>query len=1813
VIATSTFVLRPERHWRCTGFLVGQLAPGVQVPWLPSGIPICRPIRFDVPESLLDPSVLKSSELGKTYQDSEGGFRWITVKPHGDAEHGVPVKIRESKTERGTWHIVGGAGGKLNYLRLTNVKSPAEYREHAVAKRKQKQAAKEEKQQQHLQRRAGMSEEEQKIDTERQRERAAKLQAEHDKLHTARQEHIAAVAHALGWDDDEWKFDARRDRLKRAGASDERVEKQEARHHKRVFEKAEAAVAATKRQLLADPERAREVLGDIPITTQDPEHVGLTDLLDPPKKPTGQGFQNITRESSDAEIRRAASEANVEKLRQALEDAQLAAADATYEGADYLWGGESNAAIDQARGELRMAELIRQGATLTPEQIAQRRKDVEGAIAEVREGRKGYLEKLGELRSAFREKKDAGARMPGELADLETRNWEDLGRLRVLEEQLTDVAVMAGETVQPALAGEKEAVRAGKQAQREREISAEHGEKGVAAYRGRLALLENAREGYLAEMRQLKEAGAVKPVELPAKPVVDPEKALELVARSKAIKAAERKLSEAGAADDDERMFGKGYFGETGVLSPEQLEAAKRDIKNSVTERVTRAFLEKAESPELLLGRGGVFTEDHSRQDLHNALERHVSAGAYNVVNNAALAAFKGSTISREVVDTLGAAGAAQLLAHQIRKHEDARTAREMAAGLGEYHVSENVVKAEDRVREVEEALEKADEHLAALTNPGEVATAVEANRARARSLEEARQTVGQALGEYEATAALVKALGEKGRDSIDTNLGPIGTETAVRQMRALGLARGDYELTSDGTNWFASVKNTGFDKLVTAPDRERAKIADEVAAIKGGERDEKGWVPKGIVVRPATTFSATGQEPPSLTANLKAFNNFGSTGDVGADVREYVARRAGNGENLNDVLTDLHGGMGQVPTPHRQAFAAEIDKHFPATQPLVERGKPVYQTDAIGNVRKDEAGNPIPKLRAMKAEEHEDKVAALAEAHWRDQGVGEGAPLHSQAISAADPKTHEAMFRALTQDPRAMVAFTPASELTDQHQRALRQYFAGDVARQDVKTGFNQQALEADLKAIGEEPTKTEKGGLFGDETTSQAWIEWNHRRQQIHERHHFTGEEPRTTAWDEYTRVMGGPQNAYAALQDRLKSTFLRRFHQGYTTLHDRPLRVGIRDVAHAELHAGYLDPDVREKMVAKHRELVDEARTRASGRYATGSALEKLERIQQGDELARQNQMGLGLGATQTATSRGEPKAHQRYSLGHRVEAQIASLMPNVAKNFRPDAGGVKLLPDNHYDGKFIHQQRAIKTFLATKRMAAALGTGSGKTGIAIGALAHARSDPKSGVKRGLFVVPSSVQGQFTSEFGKFADPQKMHWTGWPGADHAERVSEHANPDAHAVVHTHQSFRDDMLKLVGKHWGLDAAKTKEKFMGLSRADAAKAMRETWDKHGIDYQMMVVDEGHGLLDREGKPDSLLSRMAQAASDNTSHYMSASADPIKNDVSELRSLLDKMEPSGRYGDKGDWNRRYGVNTTAAAEALKREVSPYVYAAHISTGNTVNRRRETVPLHPKQHEGYARVMGAYERIRAARGRGELDEAAARELVGPMPFVGLDRVDAPELVRQIHRNPGAYKEHALAEVVESAPRGENAKIQKLTTLLKDHPVRDKPVVVFAHRLAAVDEITEALAESGHRVEKLTGADPTKERDRKRRRFHPESGDPEADVFVLSDAGAAGLNLQRGQTLVQYDRPMTAMIHAQREGRINRLGQRHPEIDLVDMTTDTPFEARAQRRIETKYALRNILTDPAASIDDEGIAGVFSAARRRAAQPPERKVA
>ena len=88
-----------------------------------------------------------------------------------------------------------------------------------------------------------------------------------------------------------------------------------------------------------------------------------------------------------------------------------------------------------------------------------------------------------------------------------------------------------------------------------------------------------------------------------------------------------------------------------------------------------------------------------------------------------------------------------------------------------------------------------------------------------------------------------------------------------------------------------------------------------------------------------------------------------------------------------------------------------------------------------------------------------------------------------------------------------------------------------------------------------------------------------------------------------------------------------------------------------------------------------------------------------------------------------------------------------------------------------------------------------------------------------------------------------------------------------------------------------------------------------------------------------------------------------------------------------------------------------------------------------------------------------------------------------------------------------------------------------------------------------------------------RDEARRRFR----DGEADLLLATDAAAEGLNFQFCGALVNYDLPWNPMRVEQRIGRIDRLGQAHATIRVVNLYADGTVETDVYRALRDRFDL------------------------------------
>ncbi|MDE2891378.1 MAG: helicase-related protein, partial [Chloroflexota bacterium] len=103
--------------------------------------------------------------------------------------------------------------------------------------------------------------------------------------------------------------------------------------------------------------------------------------------------------------------------------------------------------------------------------------------------------------------------------------------------------------------------------------------------------------------------------------------------------------------------------------------------------------------------------------------------------------------------------------------------------------------------------------------------------------------------------------------------------------------------------------------------------------------------------------------------------------------------------------------------------------------------------------------------------------------------------------------------------------------------------------------------------------------------------------------------------------------------------------------------------------------------------------------------------------------------------------------------------------------------------------------------------------------------------------------------------------------------------------------------------------------------------------------------------------------------------------------------------------------------------------------------------------------------------------------------------------------------------------------------------------------------------------GGEIPSADGTWRTVGRDEAKRRFR----DREADTLLCTDAAAEGLNFQFCGAVINYDMPWNPMRVEQRIGRIDRVGQQHATIRIVNLHYEGTVETDVYRALRSRIGL------------------------------------
>ena len=394
----------------------------------------------------------------------------------------------------------------------------------------------------------------------------------------------------------------------------------------------------------------------------------------------------------------------------------------------------------------------------------------------------------------------------------------------------------------------------------------------------------------------------------------------------------------------------------------------------------------------------------------------------------------------------------------------------------------------------------------------------------------------------------------------------------------------------------------------------------------------------------------------------------------------------------------------------------------------------------------------------------------------------------------------------------------------------------------------------------------------------------------------------------------------------------------------------------------------------------------------------------------------------------------------------------------------------------------------------------------------------------VRRALILTPSSLTGQWREEMDtKFGLP-------------------------FAVLRT----VDD--------WG------REPFL-IASIDRAKREPHRSEVQAKRWDLVIVDEAHRLKNR------LSVNWRFVAGISKKYMLLLTATPVQNDMEELFNLVSLLKPGQLHTYDRFLERFVGsrdLRVPARVPELRERLRGIMVRNRRGIAFTLPPRRVhslRVRLSQAERRLYDDVTGFVREVFWSRS-GRLSWTARLTLIVLQREIGSSTFAVAETLGRLARSPlFSEEEHATLEVLreEAQAIGSNVKAARLESFMKSV---DEKVLVFTQYLRTLQYLRGVLEAQGHRVAVYHGGLSIVAKDAAVRAFRDDR-----QVFLSTEAGGEGRNLQFARTVVNYDLPWNPLRIEQRIGRVHRLGQDR-EVDVVNLWAEDTIEAYLMELLDRK---------------------------------------
>ncbi|MCP4153025.1 MAG: DEAD/DEAH box helicase [bacterium] len=321
----------------------------------------------------------------------------------------------------------------------------------------------------------------------------------------------------------------------------------------------------------------------------------------------------------------------------------------------------------------------------------------------------------------------------------------------------------------------------------------------------------------------------------------------------------------------------------------------------------------------------------------------------------------------------------------------------------------------------------------------------------------------------------------------------------------------------------------------------------------------------------------------------------------------------------------------------------------------------------------------------------------------------------------------------------------------------------------------------------------------------------------------------------------------------------------------------------------------------------------------------------------------------------------------------------------------------------------------------------------------------------------------------------------------------------------------------------------------------------------------MIILDEAQRIKNYDTKTSHAVKAIPKK------HSLVITGTPIENRLIDLYSIMnfidpDYLAPLWEFSMNHclfDKSKKNKINGYYNLQALKKRLETKIIRREKSDvmEELPEVQEMTVPITLSDHQmeihmGYARRLAP---LLAKKFKTVYDMQRIFQILTSMRMV----CNSTYLVdKESHESP---KLEELKEILL-----EKLNIKKST----------RKIIIFSEWITMLNLIEKVLQAENIGYAMLTGKVPVKERGKLIDRFSGNSG---CKVFLSTEAGGTGLNLQAADTVINFELPWNPARKNQRIGRIHRIGQKSSSLTLINLVAVDSIEERIAAGIELKESV------------------------------------